>query len=228
MVQGKLKQDLESVASKWIVELSENDMLTIEVAAEDVVALSECLNQHELLQFTTLIDVCCVDYSDYGVSYWRQGGESTAGYSRGVIDPQHASPSTWERERFVVVYHLLSMHLNQRLRLKVFLGPDLSVHSVVNVWPAANWYEREAFDLFGVNFVGHPHLRRIMTDYNFKGHPFRKDFPLIGEVEMRYDATKEACIYEPVSIQPRVLTPKVIRKDSRYAHFEEEESNPHA
>ena len=81
----------------------------------------------------------------------------------------------------------------------------------------------EAFDLFGVNFVGHPHLRRIMTDYNFKGHPFRKDFPLIGEVEMRYDAAKEACIYEPVSIQPRVLTPKVIRKDSRYAHFEEEE-----
>ena len=99
--------------------------------------------------------------------------------------------------------------------------------SIVSVWPAADWYEREAFDLFGVKFRGHPNLHRILTDYDFKGHPFRKDFPLIGEVEMRYDAKQEACIYEPVSIQPRVLTPKVIRKDSRYCHIEDEERNPH-
>jgi NADH-quinone oxidoreductase subunit C len=227
MVQKKLKEDLEAKASQWIVSMSNQDMLTLEVAARNVASLCECLCQDDLFQFTTLIDLCCVDYSDYGVSYWRQGSEATTGYNRGVVEKDQASTSTWERERFVVVYHLLSLHLNQRIRLKVFLADDLGVHSVVKVWPAANWYEREAFDLFGVNFIGHPDLRRIMTDYNFKGHPFRKDFPLIGEVEMRYDAKQEACVYEPVSIQPRVLTPKVIRTDSRYIHCEEEESNPH-
>ena len=131
----------------------------------------------------------------------------------------------WDKPRYGVVYHLLSRAFNQRLRIKVYLEPEPVIPSVNNIWPSANWYEREAFDLFGVVFDGHPDLRRILTDYGFSGHPFRKDFPLIGEVEMRYDAEKEQCIYEPVSIQERVLVPKVIRQDNRYASTEFDEGD---
>ncbi|MEJ2553696.1 MAG: NADH-quinone oxidoreductase subunit C, partial [Gammaproteobacteria bacterium] len=120
-------------------------------------------------------------------------------------------------ERFAVVYHLLSVARNQRLRLKVLLEEEVPrVDSVVEVWNNANWYEREAFDLFGILFDGHPDFRRILTDYGFIGHPFRKDFPLIGNVYMRYDQEKRRVVYEPVGIQPRVLVPRVIRHDSRY------------
>jgi NADH-quinone oxidoreductase subunit C len=121
--------------------------------------------------------------------------------------------------RFAVVYHLLSLSNNQRIRLRVNIPneQELIVDSVMDIWPAANWYEREVFDLFGILFRGHPDLRRILTDYGFVGHPFRKDFPLIGKVEARYDATLKCVVYEPVSIVARVLEPKVIRRDHRYA-----------
>ena len=126
--------------------------------------------------------------------------------------------------RFAVVYHLLSHDLNQRLRLRSLLdGDPPRIDSVVEVWPAANWFEREAFDLFGILFAGHPDLRRLLTDYGFIGHPFRKDFPLIGEVEMRYDPDRGRVVYEPVSIEPRTLVPKVIRHDERY---DEESTQP--
>jgi NADH-quinone oxidoreductase subunit C len=120
--------------------------------------------------------------------------------------------------RFAVVYHLLSIVLNQRLRLKVFCADDLQpmVDSVTSVWASADWFEREAFDLFGILFKGHPDLRRLLTDYGFIGHPFRKDFPLSGNVEVRYDPEKARVVYQPVSIEPRVLVPKVIRHDNRY------------
>ena len=120
---------------------------------------------------------------------------------------------SWQRERFAVVYHLLSIAHNRRLRVKCFIKENRpSIPSVIDIWASANWYEREAFDLFGILFLGHPDLRRIMTDYGFVGHPFRKDFPLIGNVELRFDAKQNRCVYEPVSIEPRVLVPRVIRK----------------
>ena len=131
----------------------------------------------------------------------------------------------WDHSRFAVVYHLLSLEYNQRLRIVSYL-PDVPViDSVLDIWPSADWYEREAFDLFGIFFEGHPDLRRILTDYGFKGHPFRKDFPLIGEVEMRYDANTEACVYEPVSIEPRVLVPKIIRRQAVVSQEIKEEEN---
>jgi NADH-quinone oxidoreductase subunit C len=202
------------------------DMLTLEVVPADLSDFSLLLRDDKDLRFTTLVDICVVDYSDYGVSYWRQGKEAASGYARATVSQGDASESTWERERFCAVYHLLSLHLNKRIRLKVYIPEGASVPSVTSVWPSANWYEREAYDLFGVVFSGHPNLSRLLTDYGFKGHPFRKDFPLIGEVEMRYDAEQEACIYEPVSIQPRILVPKVIRTDSRYCHVDDEEGSP--
>lgn len=132
-------------------------------------------------------------------------------------DDEKIHNAKWDKPRFAVVYHLLSVTLNQRMRLKVFVeGEPPQVDSVIDIWPSVNWFEREAFDLFGILFKGHPDLRRILTDYGFIGHPFRKDFPLIGNVEMRYDASQKRVIYEPVSIERRTLVPKVIRHDNRY------------
>ena len=144
-----------------------------------------------------------------------------------AFKPKKARIIPWDKPRFGVVYHLLSVAKNHRMRLKVYLGGEPMLPSVMNVWASANWFEREAFDLFGIVFDGHPDLRRLLTDYGFVGHPFRKDFPLIGEVEMRYDAAQQRCIYEPVSITPRVLVPKVIRDDNRYSVSEETGEAPH-
>lgn len=164
--------------------------------------------------FEILIDLCGVDYAEYGMEEWEQTEHTT--YNRideGEEDPGVARP----KARFAVAYHLLSIANNQRLRLKVFLDEEPPrVDSVVEVWSSANWYEREAFDLFGILFDGHPDLRRLLSDYGFIGHPFRKDFPLIGNVEMRYDPEKRRVVYEPTSINPRILVPRVIRHDSRY------------
>ncbi|RUA10225.1 MAG: NADH-quinone oxidoreductase subunit C, partial [Flavobacteriia bacterium] len=164
--------------------------------------------------FTQLSDLCAVDYLTFGEAEWETTGATGSGFSRGV-DDRDPVPSTGGNERrFAVVYHLLSITHNVRLRLKVYLGEDEPiVDSVVPIWTGADWFEREAFDLYGVMFTGHPDLRRLLTDYGFIGHPFRKDFPLIGNVEMRYDAEKRRVVYEPVSITPRTLVPKVIRED---------------
>lgn len=175
--------------------------------------------------FEQLIDLCGVDYLSYGDDEWETESVSSEGFSR-AVDGQGAGRFTWEsrpkgcgpERRFAVVAHLLSVHHSRRLRVRCFaLDNHLpSVPSVVDIYPVANWFEREAFDLFGIAFEGHPDLRRILTDYGFVGHPFRKDFPLIGNVEMRYDADKKRVAYEPVSIDPRVLVPRVIREDSRW------------
>ena len=205
--------------------------LTLVIRRADLLAACRTLRDHGTLGFEQLIDVCGVDY----LSYRAEAPER----ARDV-------PGAAQGPRFAVVYHLLSVSRNQRLRLRVFPGdlqgntsagrsqppaardthPSLDVagdripgatdnppvvDSVVGVWPSANWYEREAFDLFGIVFEGHPDLRRILTDYGFIGHPFRKDFPLIGQVEMRYDPEKRRVVYQPVSIEPRVLVPRVIR-----------------
>jgi len=183
--------------------------------AENLLSVCQTLRDHADFLFDTLIDVCGVDYADYGISHWRTHETTASGYSRGV-DDKGERVIAWNKPRFASVYHLLSVANNQRIRLKVYLEESPSVPSVINIWAAANWFERESFDLFGIVYEGHPDLRRILTDYGFKGHPFRKDFPLIGEVEMRYDAKEKRCVYGPVSIEPRTLVPKVIRDDNRY------------
>ncbi len=193
--------------------------VTLEVDKSDLLSVATQLRDTPNFKFEQLIDACGVDYLTYGVSEWSTNNATATGFERGVRrEGEKIHNTEWDKPRFAVVYHLLSVSLNQRLRLKVFVeGEPPMVDSVVDIWPAVNWFEREAFDLFGILFKDHPDLRRILTDYGFIGHPFRKDFPLIGNVEMRYDASQKRVIYEPVSIEPRTLVPKVIRHDNRYA-----------
>lgn len=178
-----------------------------------------CLGLRDDFALDTLIDVCGVDYLSYGVDEWRTNSATGSGFSRGVF--REGGPTEVQSDapgRFAVVYHLLSVEKNYRVRLTTFCEQDdyPIVDTVTDVWASANWYEREAFDLFGILFRGHPDLRRILTDYGFIGHPFRKDFPLSGNVEVRYDPSKGRVVYEPVSIEPRTLVPRVIRDDNRY------------
>ncbi|MFZ1643258.1 MAG: NADH-quinone oxidoreductase subunit C [Candidatus Contendobacter sp.] len=202
--------------------------VTIEVAPARAIEVFTALRAEPDFAFEQVMDVCGVDYSAYGEVEWVTSESTNQGFSRGVVERatgrgvsaiQYAAekPVT-TRSGFAAVYQLLSVSRNQRLRARVFaLDDELPVvPSVVGIWASANWFEREAFDLFGIVFEGHPDLRRILTDYGFIGHPFRKDFPLIGNVEMRYDPERGRVVYEPVSIEPRVLVPRVIRKDSRY------------
>lgn len=201
-----------------VQDISVKDMVTVELDAQHLLEVCTHLRDKSPFHFEELIDICGVDYLDYGVTEWRTEETTESGFSRGVDVSERRRVVPWDKPRFGVVYHLLSVSQNHRIRLKVYLAGEPLIPSVVDVWASANWFEREAFDLFGVYFEGHPDLRRLLTDYGFKGHPFRKDFPLIGEVEMRYDAAEKRCIYEPVSIMPRTLTPKVIRKDNRYLY----------
>lgn len=190
------------------------DELTLELHAEHLITVAKALRDEPVFDFKLLVDVCGVDYLNYGISEWETESASGTGFERGVME---ITEKKHKGKRFASVYHLLSLNNNQRIRLKVFLDEHApTVPSLVDLWPAANWFEREAFDLFGIIYEGHPDLRRILTDYGFVGHPFRKDFPLIGQVEARYDAKERRVVYEPVSIEPRVLEPKVIRTDPRY------------
>ena len=166
--------------------------LNIVVSKEKLLDTCLALRDQKAFACEQLIDLTGVDYSEFG-------------------------EGKWQGLRFAVVYHLLSIRNNHRIRLTVFVdGEPPLVDSVVDIWNSANWYEREAFDLFGIIFEGHPDLRRILTDYGFVGHPFRKDFPLIGNVEMRYDPEKQRVVYQPVSIEPRINQPRIIRDDNRY------------
>ena len=188
-LQSTLGDKLASVATA----LGE---VTIVVKPEQLLAAATTLRDAPELKFEQLTDLCGVDYRDYG-----EGG--------------------WSGPRFAVVYHLLSITHNRRARVRVFAADDELpvVDSVIGVWPSANWYEREAFDLYGIVFTGHPDLRRILTDYGFVGYPFRKDFPLSGNVEMRYDPDQQRVIYQPVTIEPREIVPRVIRVEN-YADVE--------
>jgi len=189
--------------------------MTLVVPCEDLTAVMLLLREKRVLAFEQCIDVCGVDYSTYGESEWITTDAASSGFGRAAERKEQVNLDP--KKRFAVVYHLLSISLNHRLRVKVYLDADFPVvDSVVEIWSGTNWFEREAFDMFGIMFSGHPDLRRILTDYGFIGHPFRKDFPLIGQVEMRYDAEVGRVIYEPVSIEPRTLVPRVIRDDFRY------------
>jgi NADH-quinone oxidoreductase subunit C len=199
--------------------------------------LDSCRTLRDEFGFEQLIDVCGIDYLGHGSDEWDTD-VSSEGFSRGVegrgpgrfrygewptrqsAQPQGEVRTDAPRNRFAVVVQLLSVQHNRRIRARCFAPDDNFpiIPSVTGLWPVANWFEREAFDMFGIVFAGHPDLRRILTDYGFVGHPFRKDFPLIGNVEVRYDAEKQRVVYEPVtSVEPRVLVPRVIRDDARYA-----------
>ena len=190
-----LKSTVEQVLGSKVVQSTlALDELTIVCKPADLLEVAEQLRDHADLSFEQCIDLCGMDYSTY-------------------------RDAAWDGARFAVVYHLLSVKHNWRLRLRTFASDDdfPVVPSVEPIWNAANWFEREAFDLYGIVFEGHPDLRRILTDYGFVGHPFRKDFPLIGNVEVRYDAERKRVVYEPVtSVEPRVGVPRVIRDDARY------------
>lgn len=192
--------------------------LTFEVSATDLVETAGALRDEEPFRCEQLIDLCGVDYLTYGQGEWTTVGATSSGFSRGVLR-RAPERNPGAPRRFAAVYHLLSLSHNRRLRLKVYCEDDdyPVLPSVTAVWASADWFEREAFDLFGILFEGHPDLRRILTDYGFVGHPFRKDFPLSGEVEMRYDPDERRVIYQPVTIEPRTLVPRVIRHDQRYS-----------
>ena len=186
----KLKAVVESVlgtrAAKVIVDTNE---LIVEIRAADLTDAMTTLRDDQLLAFSQLIDVCGMDYAGFG--------------------------DAWDGARYAVVYQLLSIQHNWRLRVRCFCTDDEfpMVDTVNEIWASANWYEREAFDLYGIVFNGHPDLRRILTDYGFVGHPFRKDFPVTGNVEMRYDPEQQRVVYQPVTIEPREIVPRVIRED---------------
>jgi NADH-quinone oxidoreductase subunit C len=193
------------------------DELAYEVAAEHLQSVCWLLRDTPDLDFQMLMDLTVVDYLQFGHDEWQTNSATHSGFSRGRVARPVAHLPAGDA-RFAVVYQLLSINHNQRLRLRVpcATNDEPVVDSVIDVWASANWFEREAFDLFGILFRGHPDLRRLLTDYGFIGHPFRKDFPLSGNVEVRYDADKKRVIYQPVTIEPRVLVPKVIRDDHRY------------
>lgn len=208
--------------------LSVQGELTLEVAPECWLAVANFLRSNEMTRFEQLIDLCGVDYLTYGDAEWDVAA-TASGFSRAVEadDPfdfdRDEDKAAFAGARYAVVVHLLSVKKNMRLRLRTWCEDNdfPVVPSLVGIWSSANWYEREAFDLFGIMFDKHPDLRRILTDYGFVGHPFRKDFPLTGQVEMRYDAEKKRVVYEPVSIEPRTLVPRVIRENERFSASEE-------
>jgi NADH-quinone oxidoreductase subunit C len=213
-------------ADKLLANIDAVGEVTIEVAGDDLIEVATALRDEPAFSFEILLDVSGVDYANYGKDEWVTEESTTSGFSRGVtaatagrltaVTEDLVVEKPRSARRFAAVYHLLSISNNRRLRVRVYAPDDglPVVPSVIPVWNSANWYEREAFDLFGILFEGHPDLRRLLTDYGFVGHPFRKDFPLSGNVEVIYDAEKQRVVYQPVSIEPRVLVPKVIRAEA--------------
>ncbi len=208
-----------------VISQSGPEMLTIQVPVDEWLDVAQTLRDDPRFSFGQLTDLCGVDFLGYGQVEWETTDATRDGFSRGVeslgpgrFDWANRPEAEHNEQRFAVVVHLLSHSQNTRLRMTTFATDEALpvVPSLVEIWNSANWYERETFDLFGIIFEGHPDLRRILTDYGFTGHPFRKDFPLIGNVTVRYDEEKGRVVYEPVEIEPRVLVPRVIRDDSRY------------
>jgi NADH-quinone oxidoreductase subunit C len=214
-----LKEKIQHHLADALVDCTiQCDELTLEIKSDQWLSAAYILRDEPDLAFQQCVDLCGVDYLTYGLSEWETSQATATGFERGVERDISAQQKiySWNKPRFAVAYHLLSLKWNQRLRVRVFPEEKtLCVDSMLPVWPSVNWYEREAFDMFGIVFNNHPDLRRILTDYGFVGHPFRKDFPLSGNVEVRYDAKAERVIYEPVNIKPRTLEPKVIRQDNR-------------
>ena len=215
----------ETLASRLTAHFAERlkplptvaDDVAFEVSRDELLNVCRELRDDPEFGFEQVIDLAGVDYLDYGRDEWNTTRSTATGFSRGV-NRIREKVSEAQGNRFAVTYQLLSISNNWRLRLRCFAseGEPPVIDSVVSIWAGANWFEREAFDLFGIFFNDHPDLRRLLTDYGFIGHPFRKDFPLIGNVEVKYDPAKGRVIYQPVSIEPRTLVPRVIREDNRY------------
>jgi len=201
VLQEKLNGLLGSKAASLILRLDE---LTLTIRSSDMLEVFGRLRDDAELRFELLVDVCGIDYSTYGSDVSEGGAYLKSDFAPEVFP-----------HRFAAVYHLLSITHNMRLRVRVFAEDDgfPVLDSVTDIWPSANWYEREAFDLYGIVFTGHPDLRRILTDYGFVGNPFRKDFPLSGTVEMRYDPEQQRVVYQPVTIEPREITPRIVREE---------------
>jgi NADH-quinone oxidoreductase subunit C len=200
-----LSNHLSSLLAGKLVSIENRlEELTVVVKAADMLSVLTLLRDAPELRFEQLMDLCGVDYSTYGSDISEDG----AYLIDETVSSQHAA-------RFAVVYNLLSITHNCRLRVRIYAEDDSFpiLDSVTEIWPCANWYEREAFDLYGIVFTGHPDMRRILTDYGFVGNPFRKDFPLSGHVEMRYDPAQQRVIYQPVSIDPREITPRIVREE---------------
>ena len=219
---ASLKILFKDILSKF--EFNFEDDETVVFNDADFLNVMRIFQENDHIKFESLIDVIAVDYSDYGISEWNAKDANNKGYSRG-IKKDSSGRYTYEStktnynqpiKRFAVIYNLLSVSSNARLKVKFYCNDDTnpSLPSATQIWASANWYEREAYDLLGIVFSDHPDLRRILTDYGFIGHPLRKDFPLIGNVEVNYDIEKERVVYQPVTIKPRVLIPKVIREVS--------------
>ncbi len=215
-----LREEFEAKGCELKIALGEITML---VPREQILGITELLRDDERFQFSEVIDICGVDYADYGKSEWTTTDASATGFGRAVEKGKSETDES-VADRFAVVYHLLSIAMNHRLRIKVFVETEHPiVDSVIDIWSSADWFEREAFDMYGILFKGHPDLRRILTDYGFVGHPMRKDFPLSGHVEMRYDPEQRRVIYQPVTIPPRTQQPRVIREDNRPPVEEQEQ-----
>ncbi len=232
----QLVDKLTEELGDYIDELNvDHGQICIDISSENLIDAATILRDHAKLRFQQLIDLCGIDYSQYNNNEWATDKSSATGFSRAVEPASHGhlifgedlAPTGPQKNRFATIYQLISYALNHRVTLRVFAENDdfPLVESIVPIWNSADWYERESFDLFGIHYSGHPDLRRILTDYGFVGHPFRKDFPLIGHVEMRYDEEQKRVIYEPVSIEPRVLVPRVHRNDHRYIEDEAPEAN---
>ncbi|MEN8179196.1 MAG: NADH-quinone oxidoreductase subunit C [Pseudomonadota bacterium] len=228
-MQTRLAQLAENLSERFSglgceVEQAQGEV-TLVVTADSLIEVATALRDEDDFLFEEVIDVCGVDYSAYGKTEWQTRGAPNTGFGRGV--DRSAQFEFDDEKRFAAVYHLLSVTNNQRLRVRTFVNSEHPiVPSVIDIWRAADWFEREAFDLYGILFDGHPDLRRILTDYGFIGHPFRKDFPLIGYVEMRYDPEQARVIYEPVSsVEPRTLVPRVARDDNRYVREETQQQD---
>lgn len=207
------------------ISKSANGQVAIQVPVEQWLDVAQTLRDDPRFAFSQLSDLCGVDYLGYGQSEWDTNDATHEGFSRGVeglgpgrFDWNSRPESDDIEQRFSVVVHLISMSHNMRISMATFAADEglPVVPSLIDIWNSADWYERETFDMFGIVFEGHPDLRRLLTDYGFTGHPFRKDFPLVGNVAVRYDEEKGRVVYEPVEIEPRVLVPRVIREDSRY------------
>jgi len=231
----QLAETLKTILGDQIDALNiDHDQICIDIASDKLIEVSTVLRDNDAFQYQQLVDLCGIDYSQYGNNEWATDKSSATGFSRAVEPASHGhlifgeelAPTGPQKHRFATIYQLISYSLNHRVTLRVFAENEdfPMVESIVPVWNSANWYERESFDLFGIHYSGHPDLRRILTDYGFVGHPFRKDFPLIGHVEMRYDEEQKRVIYEPVSIEPRVLVPRVHRNDHRYIEDEAPEA----
>lgn len=204
------KSTLHELLQQWaVVSTGVANQLVVSVEPEHYKHVARQLLTNSKLCCEQLMDLCVVDMLTYGQGEWETQQATCEGYGRAIVDQSFENQQ--KLDRFVVVTHLLSLKYNYRVRLKVTVPQDLVIDSLCSIWPSANWFEREAFDLFGVLFKGHPDMRRLLTDYGFIGHPFRKDFPLVGTHEMRFDAQENRCLYEKVSIDNRVLVPKVIR-----------------